>query len=58
MLDAGRRANFMVKPVAVFLRGQERARFCFAEALDGDIPSTFQVPRDDFDRVLATEARR
>ena len=48
----------MIKRGAVFLNGDRRARFCFADALKGDHPDAYQVPRDDFDQVLAREARR
>jgi flavin-dependent dehydrogenase len=58
MLQAVRSRGYMVKPGAIFLRGDERERFCFADALKGDHRDTFQVPRDDFDQLLATEARR
>lgn len=57
MLKAVEARNYMVKRGAVFLRGNERERFRFAEALEGDYPETFQVPRDDFDQLLATQAR-
>ncbi len=58
LLDAVAARGYMVKHGAVFLRAGERERFCFADSLGGDAPSTFQVPRDDFDQLLATEARR
>ncbi|MDX2019511.1 MAG: NAD(P)/FAD-dependent oxidoreductase [Deltaproteobacteria bacterium] len=58
LLDAVERRGYMVKKGALFLRGDERERFSFANALEGDRPTTFQVPRDDFDQTLATEARR
>lgn len=58
MLQAVRSRGYMVKSGAVFLRGDERERFCFADALEGDHRDTFQVPRDDFDQLLAMEARR
>ncbi len=58
LLEAVAARGYLVKNGAVFLRGGERERFCFADSLEGDVPSTFQVPRDDFDQVLATEARR
>ncbi len=58
LLEAVAARRYMVKNGAVFLRGDERQRFCFAESLKDDHPSTFQMPRDDFDQVLATEARR
>lgn len=57
LLDAVTARGYMVKHGAVFLRGDERERFCFAESLKDDPPSAFQVPRDDFDQVLATAAR-
>ncbi len=57
MLDAVQARGYMVKEGAVFLRGDQRERFCFAEALRDDLPETFQVPRDDFDQTLATRAR-
>lgn len=58
MLDAVRSRGYMVKRGAVFLCGDRRERFCFADGLDGEHPDTFQVPRDDFDQLLAAEARR
>ncbi len=58
LLPAIKQRHYMPKNGAVFLRGDDRERFCFAEALKGDYPSTFQVPRSDFDQTLATEARR
>ena len=58
LLDAVKARNYIVKPGAAFLRGDEIERFPFSDALAGDCPTTFQVPRDDFDQTLATEARR
>lgn len=58
LLPAVAARGYMVKSGAVFLRGDERARFCFAESLKGDYPTTFQVPRDDFDQTLAIAARQ
>ncbi|MCC6849459.1 MAG: tryptophan 7-halogenase [Deltaproteobacteria bacterium] len=58
MLDAVKAQGYMIKHGALFLRGDRRERFQFADALDGDSPWTWQVPRDHFDRVLATEARK
>lgn len=55
MLDAVAAQGYLVKPGAVFLKGSERERFSFAESLDGDRGNTWQVPRDHFDQVLATE---
>jgi len=58
LLAAVERRGYMVKKGALFLRGAMRERFVFADGLEGDLPTTFQVPRDDFDQTLATEARR
>ena len=58
LLDAVRSRNYLVKHGALFLSGDRSERFCFAESLDGDYAHSFQVPRGDFDRCLATEARR
>lgn len=58
LLPAIERRGYMVKKGALFLRGSQRERFAFADGLEGDLPTTFQVPRDDFDQTLATEARR
>ncbi|MDX2054823.1 MAG: NAD(P)/FAD-dependent oxidoreductase [Polyangiaceae bacterium] len=58
LLGAVERRGYMVKKAAYFLRGQERERFAFADGLAGDLPTTYQVPRDDFDQTLASEARR
>jgi flavin-dependent dehydrogenase len=49
--------NYMPKRGATFVRGDRLERFCFARGLPGDDEATFQVPRDDFDRTLATAAR-
>ena len=39
------RAAIMPKNAALFLRGEERERFCFAEVFPGQRTQTFQVPR-------------
>lgn len=49
--------NYMPKRGATFAQGDRLERFCFARGLPGDDEATFQVPRDDFDRTLATAAR-
>jgi len=54
LLAAVERRGYMVKKGALFLRGAMRERFVFADGLEGDLPTTFQVPRDDFDQTLAT----
>ena len=58
LLDVVKAADFMVKRGATFLREDVRERFDFGDALAGDAPDTFQVPRDEFDQLLATEAAR
>lgn len=57
-LEAVKARNYLIKPGATFKRGDDSEYFCFAEAMKGDYPDTFQVPRDDFDRTLATQARK
>lgn len=52
------RRGYIEKRGALFVRGDRRERFCFADGLPGEPPFTFQVPRDDFDRTLAIGARR
>jgi hypothetical protein len=58
LLDAVLARGYTRKHGATFLSGDKRERFAFADALTDDDPWTFQVPRDDFDRTLATEVRR
>lgn len=57
LLEAVQARNFQVKEGAAFLHGDEYRRFCFADVFEGEQPSTFQVPRHDFDQTLATAAR-
>ncbi len=59
LLDAVRARNFIVKRGALFLRGDERADFNFAEQFTKGWDHTWQVPRADFDKTLAdaVEAR-
>lgn len=58
MLDAVKSRNYMVKRAANFLQGDKSARFDFSKGLPGDAPTTFQVPRGDFDQTLATRSRQ
>jgi len=58
LLAAVEARGYTRKHGAVFLSGDQRERFAFADALTDDDPWTFQVPRDDFDKTLATEVRR
>jgi flavin-dependent dehydrogenase len=50
--------NYMKKYGALFLRGNQRERFAAQDGLPGDPGYTFQVPRDDFDQTLASQARK
>lgn len=58
LLAAVEARGYTRKHGAMFLSGDQRERFAFADALNNDDPWTFQVPRDDFDQTLATEVRR
>jgi len=57
LLDAVVARRYQPKNAALFLDGERRARFCFADVFPGQRTQTFQVPRDDFDQTLATAAR-
>jgi flavin-dependent dehydrogenase len=57
LLDAVVKRQYIPKNAALFLKGEERERFCFAEVFPGQRTATFQVPRFDFDQTLATAAR-
>lgn len=57
LLAAVEARGYMVKRAATFLHGDKTIRFPFSDGLSGDRPTTFQVPRDDFDMTLATGAR-
>jgi flavin-dependent dehydrogenase len=56
-LEAVKARNYLVKPGAAFKHGDKSEYFDFSEAMEGDYPDTFQVPRDDFDQTLAVQAR-
>jgi len=58
LLEAVNERRFMPKPAALFLRGDQTERFCFAEMFPGQRPAALQVPRADFDQTLSTQARR
>lgn len=49
--------KFMPKPGALFLKGGQTDRFCFAEMFPGQSPQALQVVRSEFDQTLATKAR-
>ncbi|MEJ2403839.1 MAG: NAD(P)/FAD-dependent oxidoreductase [Candidatus Thiodiazotropha sp.] len=53
LLDAVQAQNFMVKDGAVFKRGNESCTFNFSQQFTQGWEYTFQVPRDQFDQVLA-----
>ncbi|NPA44947.1 MAG: NAD(P)/FAD-dependent oxidoreductase, partial [Chlorobi bacterium] len=55
-LDILKKQGFQKKYGAVFLRGNEECTFNFDEQYTDGWSWTWQVPRDDFDKVLADEA--
>jgi flavin-dependent dehydrogenase len=58
LLEAVHRAGFQYKNGALFVRGEESAEFNFGDKFGDGYHYTFQVPRADFDKVLADEAAR
>ena len=52
------RRNYMVKTGALFLRGEDRCSFDFADAHTPGFHWTWQVPREDFDATLIDAIRR
>lgn len=58
LYDAVIDRRFMEKPGALFLEGDRRDRFVFAEMFPGMAPSSLQVVRSEFDQTLATTARK
>jgi flavin-dependent dehydrogenase len=58
MLPALEKRGYTIKRGATFWRDGQRRRFEFDRGLGGDFDHSYQVPRDDFDQALATEARR
>ncbi|MBK7862415.1 MAG: tryptophan 7-halogenase [Archangiaceae bacterium] len=58
LLEAVQAQRFMPKPAALFLKGEARERFCFAEMFPGQRPAALQVTRADFDQALATAAQK
>jgi flavin-dependent dehydrogenase len=58
MLDAVMACGFQYKNGATFARGDLHSEFNFAEKFSSGLPFTFQVPRAQFDQVLANEAAR
>jgi flavin-dependent dehydrogenase len=58
MLDAVMACGFQYKNGATFVRDELHSEFNFAEKFSSGCSFTFQVPRAQFDQVLATEAAR
>ena len=56
MLGAVHRAGFQYKNGALFVRGPHRAEFNFGDKFGTGYHYTFQVPRANFDQLLADEA--
>ncbi|MFO0713929.1 MAG: NAD(P)/FAD-dependent oxidoreductase [Sandaracinus sp.] len=58
LLEAVKARGYMVKPGALFLRGNERCGFTFGEQHTRGWGWTWQVPRADFDQTLSNEVER
>ena len=58
MLDAVMAAGFQLKSGAAFLHNGKTSEFCFSEKFTTGFNTTFQVQRDSFDQLLASEAQR
>lgn len=58
MLDAVKDAGFQLKNGAAFACGEQYSAFDFGETFSNGKPTTFQVQRADFDKLLADEAAR
>lgn len=58
MLDAVRNAGFQLKDGAAFLFQDKHSEFWFADKYTSGFDSTYQVQRDRFDALLASEAQR
>ncbi|MDX2362681.1 MAG: NAD(P)/FAD-dependent oxidoreductase [Crocinitomicaceae bacterium] len=53
VLDELKKQNYQVKNGAIFLKGEERCEFEFSEQYTKGWEWTWQVPRDEFDKVIA-----
>jgi flavin-dependent dehydrogenase len=53
VLEELKKHNFQVKNGAVFLKGEQRCEFNFSEKFTKGKDWTWQVPRDEFDKVIA-----
>lgn len=58
MLEAVQAAGFQLKNGAAFACGEQYSAFDFGETFSNGKPTTFQVQRADFDKLLADEAVR
>jgi len=58
MMDAVRAAGYQLKSGAAFIHNSKQSEFCFSDKFTQGFDSTFQVPRDKFDLLLANEAQR
>ncbi|MEQ7919658.1 NAD(P)/FAD-dependent oxidoreductase [Xanthomonas sp. WHRI 1810A] len=58
MLDAVHAAGFQLKNGAAFAWGERYSAFDFGDTFSGGKPTTFQVQRAQFDKVLADDAER
>jgi flavin-dependent dehydrogenase len=58
MLDAVNAAGFQLKNGAAFACGEQYSAFDFGQTFSNGKPTTFQVQRADFDKLLADEAER
>ncbi|MCP1510171.1 flavin-dependent dehydrogenase [Pseudomonas marginalis] len=56
MLDAVQAAGFQVKTGAAFAWGERYSAFDFADTFSHGKPTTFQVQRGEFDKLLADQA--
>lgn len=58
MLQAVEQARFQFKNGAAFTRGEHYTDYDFTEKFTEGRGTTFQVPRDQFDKILADEAEK
>ncbi len=58
MLQAVEQAGFQLKTGAAFLHQDRLSEFCFADKFTQGFDTTYQVQRDRFDALLASEAER
>lgn len=58
MLEAVNAAGFQMKNGAAFACGEQYSAFDFGDTFSNGKPTTFQVQRADFDKLLADEAER